>query len=90
MIMEVLKIMRKDMSELRGDVKTIKDDLRAIKLNQDKHTVHIDYLGERVEQLRETTIASLGFSTNLNVQHQRMEKQIAELAKRVAKLEKTK
>ena len=90
MVMELQKIMRRELLEVRDDVKGLKDDMRTVKVNQGSHTMQIDFLGERVEQLKEATLTSLGFSTSLNVQQQRMEKQIGDLLKRADKLEKAK
>ncbi|MEA2861721.1 MAG: hypothetical protein QOC72_3760, partial [Methylobacteriaceae bacterium] len=50
-------------------------------------TLRFDFLEERVEMLREGTLTAIGFAASANEQHKKLAEQIADLAKRVQKLE---
>ncbi len=94
LVLELLRGMREDIrsvrEELKDGLREVRSDIRGIKLVQDKHTMQLEYLDEKVEMLRESTMVALGFATNVGVQQKKMAKQYADLAERVEKLEKSK
>ena len=89
-VREDVRNVREDIHEIRGDIHEIRTDIRGLKLNQDKHTMQLEYLDEKVEMLRESTMVALGFSTDVGVRQKKIAKQYADLAERVEKLEKSK
>ena len=90
LVLELLRGMRADVQAMREDLHDIRSDIRGMKLVQDKHTMQFEYLDEKVEMLRESTMTALGFATNVGVQQRKMAKQYADLADRIEKLEKSK
>jgi hypothetical protein len=94
LVLELLRGMREDIrgvrEELKEGLREVRADLRGLKLNQDKQTMQLEYLDEKVEMLRESTMVALGFSTDVGVRQKKMAKQVADLAERVEKLEKAK
>ena len=68
----------------------IQRDIRDLGRILDRHTLQHDFLSERVEDLRESTMTGLGFATNANLHAKKVEKQLVELTKRVEQLEKAK
>ena len=85
-----IKEMHGDIAQLKGDVSQIKGDMRQVKVTQDRHTLSLDFLEERVEMLREGTLTAISVSTRTNGNSKKLAQQLSELAKRVDKLEKAK
>jgi hypothetical protein len=90
LVLESLCGMRGDIADLREGVRGIQNDIRGVRNVQDNHTLRFDFLEERVETLREATMTALGFAVNADEKHKKIEIRLAELTKRVEKLEKAK
>ena len=73
--------------EIRADVKEMRGDVHEIKGVLESHTLRFDFLEERVEMLREGTLTAIGFAASANEQNKKLAQQIADLTKRVEKLE---
>ena len=97
LVLEQIKLLRADnkdlrgeMQEMRGDIAQIKTNMRQVKVTQDRHTLSLDYLEERVEMLREGTLKSISVATSTHAGNKKLALEMAELTKRVDKLEKAK
>jgi len=90
LVLELLRGMRDEMRAMRTDISDIRVDIRGIKVVQDKHSLQLDYLDEKVDMLRESTMTALGFANHVDLQQKKMGKQLAALTERVEKLEKSK
>ena len=90
LILEQIKLLRSEGKDMRGDIAQIKTDMRQVKVTQDRHTLSLDYLEERVEMLREGTLRSISVATSTHAGNKKLALEMAELTKRVDKLEKAK
>ena len=84
------KDMRGEVTQMSGDIGQIKSDLRQVKMTQDRHTLSLDFLEDRVELLREGTLTAISAATNADNGNKKLVSQMAELTRRVEKLEKAK
>jgi hypothetical protein len=83
--LEHLRILRADMQTMRADMQT---NFAAARRVLDEHTLKLDFLDERIETLREGALTAIGFAASTGAQQKKLEKQIAEPAERVGRLEK--
>ena len=90
LILEQIKLLRSEGKDMRGDIAQIKTDMRQVKVTQDRHTLSLDYLEERVEMPREGTLRSISVATSTHAGNKKLTLEMAELTKRVDKLEKAK
>ena len=81
---------KQDMTDVRREMKDMQRELRDVHRIVDGHTMRFDFLDERVEMLREGTLTAIGFAANTGRHHIKLKEQLAELSKRVEKLEKAK
>jgi hypothetical protein len=87
LILHHLREMRADMRATDGKIDSLGGDLREVRTVLDSHTLRFDFLEERVEMLREGTLTAIGFAASASEQNRKLAQQIADLAKRVEKLE---
>jgi uncharacterized coiled-coil DUF342 family protein len=87
LVLRHLRDMRADMRAMDGKIDNLRGDVREVRTVVDSHTLRFDFLEERVEMLREGTLTAIGFAASANEQNRKLAQQIAELAKRVEKLE---
>ena len=73
----VLELLR----EMRGDIAILRE--RA-----DEHSEELRALRGQIRDWQETTATATGFAMHANIRGQEMEREIADLKKRVEKLEK--
>jgi chromosome segregation ATPase len=85
-----IRSIREELSELRDGQRDIKEDIRGLRVVQDSHTLKLDFLEERGEMLRESTMTALGFAVDASERKKKIETQIADLRERVERLEKAK
>ena len=90
LVLELLRGMRDEMRVIRTDIGDIRADIRGMKVVQDTHSLQLNYLDEKVDLLRESTMTALGFANHVDLQQKKMGKQLAALSERVEKLEKSK
>ena len=71
--------------------------LREMRVILDEHSLaHLEHrasfkaLDKKIDDWQETTATAVGLATHANLRNQAMEEQIAELVKRVSRLEKAK
>jgi septal ring factor EnvC (AmiA/AmiB activator) len=69
--------------EMRGDVAILRE--RA-----DEHSEELRALRKQIHDWQETTATATGFAMHANIRGQEMEQEIADLKRRVEKLEKPK
>ena len=78
LVLEHLRLIRADVKELRGEMRgeldSVRTDLRDIRKVQDDHTLRFDYLEERVEMLREGTLTAIGFAASAGESQKKLEK----------------
>ena len=87
LVLEHLRIIRADIRDLRTEMTGEFHDVRR---TLGEHTRRFDYLEERVEMLREGTLTAIGFAASAGERQKKLEKQIADLTKRVEKSEPAK
>jgi phage shock protein A len=87
LVLHHLRDIRADVASLRTEVKDMRGDVHEIRTVLDSHTLRFDFLEERVEMLREGTLTAIGFAASANEQNRKLAQQIADLTKRVEKLE---
>ena len=80
----VLSLLR----EMRAEMAHIDETLHAVRLNVAGHDLRFDALDEKIEMIREGTVSAIGFAANASRAHVDLHKQIADLVRRVEKLEK--
>ena len=62
-------------------------DVRAAQDEQSRRLIHIE---TRVDEMHESMITGLGLAAHANVRHDTVEKRLADLTKRIERLEKKK
>ncbi len=89
--------MRAEIHEIRGEMNEMREDIRAVQADTKEvrrvvadHSLRFDFLDERVEMLREGTLTAIGFAANASQSQKKLQEQIADLTKRVEKLERVK
>ena len=90
LVLALLGEMRADIKDVRKDMSRIDETLRAVRLTVAGHDLRFDALDEKIEMIREGTVSAIGFAANASRAHVDLHKQIADLTRRVEKLERTK
>ena len=88
LVFEQLKLIRKGIQSLKEGQDGMRIDIKEVRLVQAGHTLSLDFLTERVEKLREGTLTAIGIAAETGARTKTVEKQFADLVKRVEKLEK--
>jgi hypothetical protein len=83
----LLRGIRSTLDEHSSRFDAIEAVLREVRLMVAGHDMRFDALDERVETIREGTVSPIGFAANTGRAHVDLRKQIADLARRVEKLE---
>lgn len=90
LVLAILREMRGDIKDVRSDISRIDDTLRDVR----RHVVSLDLsvgsLDEKFETIREGTVSATGFAANASRAHVDLKSQIADLTRRVEKLEAAK
>ena len=86
----LLREMRADVKSVREDMSRIDKTLRDVRRTVVGHDLRFDALDEKFEMIREGTVSAIGFAANASRAHVDLHKQIADLTRRVDKLERTK
>ena len=82
----VLSLLR----EMRADISSIDETLREVRRTVVSHDLRFDALDEKFEMIREGTVSAIGFAANASRAHVDLHRQIADLTRRVEKLEAAK
>jgi hypothetical protein len=82
----VLSLLR----EMRVEIAHIDETLHAVRLTVAGHDLRFDALDEKIDMIREGTVSAIGFAANASRAHVDLHKQIADLTRRVEKLETVK
>ena len=90
LVLALLREMRADIKDVRGDMSRIDEVLHDVRLTVAGHDLRFDALDEKIELIREGTVSAIGFAANASRAHVDLHRQIADLTRRVEKLEKAK
>jgi hypothetical protein len=84
MVLQLLRTMRAENSARFDDIEAV---LREVRLTVTSHDLRFDALEERVETIREGTVTAIGYAAHASRGHVDLRKQIADLTRRVERLE---
>jgi hypothetical protein len=87
LVLQLLRGIRGTLDEHSSRFDAIEAVLREVRLNVAGHDLRFDALDERLELIREGTVSAIGFAANAGRAHVDLRRQIADLARRVEKLE---
>ena len=90
LVLSLLREMRGDIKDVRDIISHIDETLHAVRLTVAGHDLRFDALDEKIDMIREGTVSAIGFAANASRAHVDLHKQIADLARRVQKLEEAK
>jgi hypothetical protein len=90
LVLSLLREMRADIKDVRKNLSRIDETLHAVRLTVAGHDLRFDALDEKIDMIREGTVSAIGFAANASRAHVDLHKQIADLARRVDKLEAAK
>jgi hypothetical protein len=83
-VLQPLRTMRGENSARLGEIEALLQDVR---LTVVRHDLRFDALEESVEAIREGTVSAIGFAGNAGRAHIDLRRQIADLTRRLEKLE---
>ncbi|HXZ16640.1 MAG TPA: hypothetical protein VEH77_11835 [Roseiarcus sp.] len=84
LVLQLLRTMRAENSARFDEIDAVLSDVRRTLAS---YELRFDALEERVEVIREGTVSAIGFAANASRAHVDLRKQIADLTRRVEKLE---
>jgi hypothetical protein len=84
LVLQLLRAMRAENSARFDDIEAVLSDVRRTVAS---YELRFDALEERVEAIREGAVSAIGFAANASRAHVDLRKQIADLTRRVEKLE---
>lgn len=91
LVLQLLRTMRAENSVRFDEIEAVLEDIRQglhdVRLTVVRHDLRFDALDERVEAIREGTVSAIGFAANASRAHIDLRRQIADLTRRVEKLE---
>ena len=87
LVLSLLREMRADVKDVRDHMSDIDRTLREVRLTLAGHDLRFDALDEKIDMIREGTVSAIGFAANASRAHVDLHKEIAELRRRVEKLE---
>ena len=87
LVLQLLRGIRSTLDEHSSRFDAIEVVLREVRLTVAGHDLRFDALDERIETIREGTVSAIGFAANAGRAHVDLRRQIADLARRVEKLE---
>jgi len=91
LVLQLLRTMRAENSagfdEIEAIVEDVRTGLKDVRLAVGSLDLRFDALDERVEVIREGPVSAIGFAANASRAHIDLRRQIADLTRRVEKLE---
>jgi predicted nuclease with TOPRIM domain len=75
------------LGEMRGDMSRMDETLQEVRRHVVGLDLRFDALDQKFELIREGTVSAIGYAANASRAHVDLQKQIADLARRVEKLE---
>jgi hypothetical protein len=87
LVLQLLRGIRGTLDEHSSRFDEIDSLLREVRLTLVGHDLRFDALDERVEAIREGTVSAIGFAANAGRAHVDLRRQIADLTRRVERLE---
>jgi hypothetical protein len=84
LVLQLLRTMRAENSVRFDEIEAV---LKEVRLTVISHDLRFDALEERVETIREGTVTAIGYAAHASRAHVDLRKQIAELTRRVERLE---
>jgi hypothetical protein len=89
-VLHHLKALRGDIRRLDGKLTEINNEVRSIRLTVAGHDLRFDSLDERFDLVRQGTISAIGFAADASRSSTATRDQLADLTRRVEKLEQAK
>ena len=86
----ILREIRADVKEVRDNVSRMDQSLQEVRRTLARHELRFDAIEEKFETVREGVISAIGYAANASRAHVDLHRQIADLTKRVEKLEAAK
>ena len=83
----VLQLLRTMRAENSARFDAIEGVLKEVRLTVASHDLRFDAVEERLETIREGTVSAIGFAANAGRAHVELRRQIADLTRRVERLE---
>jgi hypothetical protein len=87
LVLQLLRGIRSTLDEHSARFDGIETVLKDVRLTLVGHDLRFDALDERVEAIREGTVSAIGFAANASRAHVDLRRQIADLTRRVERLE---
>ena len=84
LVLQLLRTMRAENSARFDEIEAV---LKDVRMAVARHDLRFDALEERAEAIREGTVSAIGFAANASRAHVDLRKQVADLTRRVEKLE---
>jgi len=89
-VLHHLKALRGEIRRLDGKLTEINNEVRSIRVTVAGHDLRFDSLDERFELVREGTLTAIGFAADASRSNKGRRNQLADLERRVEKLEQAK
>jgi len=86
----VLSILREMRADIKSEFARLDETLHDVRRHVASLDLRVESLDEKFELIREGTISAIGYAANASRAHVDMRKQIADLTRRVEKLEAAK
>ena len=84
LVLQLLRTMRAENSARFDEIEAV---LKEVRLTVVSHDLRFDALDERVETIREGTVTAIGYAAHASRGHVELRQQIADLTRRVERLE---
>jgi archaellum component FlaC len=90
LVLTILREMRVDVKDVRKDISRLDESLHEVRRHVASIDMRVEALDEKFEMIREGTVSAIGYAANASRAHVDLHRQIADLARRVEKLEEAK
>jgi hypothetical protein len=87
LVLQLLRGIRTTLDEYSSRFDAIEGVLKEVRLTAASHDLRFDALEERLETIREGTVSAIGLAANVGRAHVDLRRQIADLTRRVERLE---
>jgi hypothetical protein len=87
LVLHLLRGIRGTLDQHSSRFDAIEGVLNEVRLTVAGHDLRFDALEERIETIREGTVSAIGFAANAGRAHVELRRQIADLTRRVERLE---
>jgi hypothetical protein len=87
LVLQLLRGIRSTLYERSSRFDAIEGVLKEVRLTAASHDLRFDALEERLETIRDGTVSAIGFAANAGRAHVELRRQIADLTRRVERVE---